>query len=263
MKRLAYRSVTDFEELRELSELQGTAWPMDMFTSAVQMKAAVQHGGSVIAAYEGERAAGFCYGFAAYDGKEPYLHSHMMVVHPDYRDQGAGTRLKQEQRLWAIERGYSAITWTYDPFQLRNGYLNLCKLGGTVSDYMPAVYGVDQAGDPSDRFLIRWELESPRVCAAVRGEPASDPRWPDYAKLIEKAGKPGNRLSAWDSVDGGYLLAVPRDAAEIKKRSPETIVAWKRQLRELCQEAFGRGYRIVGMLPGDAEIDYYVLEGET
>lgn len=263
MEQLGYRSVTDFYELQVLSELQGTAWPIEMFTSAVQMKAAVQHGGSVIAAYEGERPAGFCYGFAAYDGKEPYLHSHMMVVHPDFRDRGVGTRLKLEQRLWAIEHAYSAITWTYDPFQLRNGYLNLCKLGGTVSVYMPAIYGLDQLGDPSDRFLIRWELASPRVCAAVQGEYAVDPRWPDYEKLIGDAANLGARLPAWDFVRGGYLLAVPRDVAGIKKSSPDTIVEWKRRLRALCEAGFDRGFRIVGLLPGDVEVDYYVLEREV
>lgn len=262
MEQLTYRSVTDFYELRVLSKLQSTAWPMEMFTSAVQMKAAVQHGGSVIAAYEGERPAGFCYGFAAYDGNEPYLHSHMMVVHPDFRDRGVGTRLKLEQRLWAIEQGYSAITWTYDPFQLRNGYLNLCKLGGTVSIYMPAIYGCDEQGDPSDRFLIRWELTSPRVCSAIRSKRAADPRWLDYVKLVDGAANPNGRLPAWDSLSGGYLLAVPRDAAGIKKNRPDVIVAWKLWLRELCEEAFGRGFRIVGLLPGDTEVDYYVLEGE-
>src|SRR5690606_17463366 len=85
------------------------------------------------------------------------------------------------QRSWAIERGYSAITWTFDPFQLRNGYLNICKLGGTVSAYMPAVYGTDQDADPSDRFLVRWELTSPRVCAAIVGDYAAERRWTEYA----------------------------------------------------------------------------------
>lgn len=262
MGELVYRAVTDFNELRVLSELQGTAWSKDMFTSAVQMKAAVQHGGAVIAAYEDERAAGFCYSFAAYDGNQTYLHSHMMVVHPDFRDQGVGTSLKLEQRLWAIEHGYSAITWTYDPFQLRNGYLNLCKLGGTVNVYIPALYGFDEQGDPSDRFLIRWELMSPSVCSVIQSRPRSEARWNTYVKLAKDALSPDARFPMWQSLNEGYLLAVPHNIAAIKKSRPEEIVAWKLWLRELCEKAFSRGFRVVGLLRGDTEVDYYVLEGE-
>jgi len=275
MERLAYRSVTDYDELRRLAGLQGTAWPAEMFTSAVHMKAAVLHGGSVIAVYDDERPAGFCYGFPAYDGKAPYLNSHMMVVHPDYRDRGLGTRLKLEQRSWAIERGYSAITWTFDPFQLRNGYLNICKLGGMVAAYMPAVYGTDQDADPSDRFLVRWELTSPRVCAAIEGDYAANRRWVEYAVLLGDAEARSVRSHApifaesglereceskRDFADAGYLLAVPKDAAGIKKRDPAAIVAWKKRLRASCERAFGGGYRIVGLIPGDESCSYYVLE---
>jgi predicted GNAT superfamily acetyltransferase len=263
MEQLTYRSVTQFDELQKLSELQGTAWPLEMFTSAAHMKAAVLHGGSVIAVYEGSRAAGFCYGFAAYDGKAPYLHSHMMVVHPDYRDRGLGTKLKLEQRLWAMDRGYKAITWTYDPFQLRNGYLNVCKLGGMVGVYMREVYGVDQYEDPSDRFLIRWELSSPRVEAAARGEYVADPCWEGYPVLVMAAVKEGEQLSSpiWELKEDGYLLAVPQNAATIKQRDPAVLVAWKQRLRTVCELAFSKGYHIVGLLPGDAETSYYVLEG--
>lgn len=264
MEQLTYRSVTQYDELRQLSELQGTTWPSEMFTSAAQMKAAVLHGGSVIAVYDDGKPAGFCYGFSAYDGKEPYLHSHMMVVHPDYRNRGLGTKLKLEQRLWAIERGYSAITWTYDPFQLRNGFLNVCKLGGSVSVYMHAVYGTDRHEDPSDRFLVRWELASPRVRAAIRGEYAADRRWTGYSVLLGDVEKHDVHPPGLErNFNGeGYLLAVPRDAAKIKERDPAVIAAWKQRLRELCEQAFSRSYRIVGLLPGDDDISYYVLEGE-
>lgn len=275
MERWIYRSVTQYDELRRLSELQGTAWPADVFTSAAHMKAAVMHGGAVIAAYDGETPAGFCYGFAAFNGKETYFHSHMMVVQPDYRDQGLGTRLKLEQRLWAIERGYPAITWTYDPFQLRNGFLNVCKLGGTVNVYLPAVYGIDGLTDPSDRFLVRWELESPRVRAAVRGQYSAESRWSDYAVLLgnvaPRGESSGERLcgdrplrepesSERDFSDEGYLLAVPQDAAGLKRREPAVIVDWKRRLRAVCERAFEQGCRIVGLLPGDEAVGYYVLE---
>lgn len=266
MNDIIYRTVVDFEELLPLMALQQTAWASDTVSSAVHMRAAILQGGSVIAAYDGTEAVGFCYGFAAFDGQASYFHSHMMAVHPQYRDRGIGKRLKLEQRLWAIAYGYSAITWTFDPFQPRNAYLNLCKLAGTVSRYIPKVYGTDETGDPSDRFLIRWELESPRVRSAVQGTPAANPRWAQYPILLNDPEKepepPRAAIPRQERRDGGgFLLAVPKDAAAVKQRSPAIVVAWKRRLRELCEDAFACGYRVAGFLPGGGtDVSYYVLE---
>lgn len=280
MGELTYCAVTDYDQLTNLASLQGTAWPAEMFTSAVHLKAAVLHGGAVIAAYDGAQPVGFCYGFPAFNGTHSYLHSHMMVVNPAYRNRGLGTKLKLEQRQWALAYGYGIITWTYDPFQPRNAYLNLCKLGGTISTYIPAMYGTDVQSDPSDRFLVRWELASHRVTSAIQGgHGGGESRWHNYRVLLgnveqgmEQQGQPEqsehqvhreHQVKAWSEVNGesGYLLAVPQDSAAVKQRNPEALVQWKRRLRELCKHAFRNGYRIVGFLPGSEDVGYYVLEG--
>ena len=282
---IRFRRIDVYEELKEIARLQGEHWPPDFWTPAEQMKAAVMHGGSVIAAFDGDRPVGFCYGFAAFDGRRRYFHSHLAVIRAEYRDRGIGMRLKAEQRRWALEYGYDTITWTYDPFQLRNAHLNLHKLGGTVRDYFRGVYGTDAAGDPSDRFLIRWELNSPRVIAALEGKTPWDARWPEYpvwlapdggmsagtdAAAFAAAGDApsaaaGAAVSAAGGGDGvfhepGLLLAVPKQAAELKVARPEAAIRWKLALRAKCEEAFRRGYRVVGVLPGDERCSYYVLE---
>ena len=133
---ILYRLVTDVRELVQMVELQKMVWGPDTLTSMQHMRAAILHGGSVIGAFHEGAVVGFCYGFIGYDGKSPYVGSHMMAIHSEYRDRGIGMRLKLEQRLWAMQAGYGRIVWTFDPFESRNGYLNICKLGGTVSTYI-------------------------------------------------------------------------------------------------------------------------------
>lgn len=110
--------------------------------------------------------------------REPVFHSDMLAVDPAYRDRGIGRRLKWTQRRWALEQGLYLITWTYDPLQTRNGFLNLTRLGGVARRYLREFYGAMDddinRGLPSDRLLIEWYLDSDRVArraaAAARGQ---------------------------------------------------------------------------------------------
>ena len=54
----------------------------------------------------------------------------MLGIHPDYQSMGIGKKLKEEQRKFAKEMGYDLITWTFDPLESRNAYLNVSKLYG-------------------------------------------------------------------------------------------------------------------------------------
>ncbi|MBP1993795.1 GNAT family N-acetyltransferase [Paenibacillus eucommiae] len=167
---ITYRTITEIPELHEAVQLQLTTWGQESVTSMAQMAAAILHGGVVFGAFEGSRMVGFCYGFAGFKGgdvREAYVGSHMMAIHPDYRDRGIGMNLKLKQREWAMEYGYAKIVWTFDPFETRNAYLNLCKLGGTVSQYIPSFYGKDKLQLPSDRFVVEWELASERVVSSI------------------------------------------------------------------------------------------------
>jgi predicted GNAT superfamily acetyltransferase len=57
-----------------------------------------------------------------------------------------------------------------------NAWFNLVKIGAVAVGYHPDFYGEvedgNNAGDRSDRCTIRWELEVPRVVAAIEGRPA-------------------------------------------------------------------------------------------
>ncbi len=133
-------------------------------------------GGQVIGAFT---ATGLMVGFAmalpgVRDGR-PYLHSHMLAVLPEYRNAGLGRRLKLAQRDDALARGFELMEWTFDPLEIKNAYLNITRLGALSRRYAADFYGPSssplQAGLPTDRLYAEWWLRSPRVEAALRGEP--------------------------------------------------------------------------------------------
>ncbi|SFA72570.1 Predicted acetyltransferase, GNAT superfamily [Cohnella sp. OV330] len=268
--RIQYRLITDIEELVQAVHLQKKVWAPDTITSMQQMRAAILHGGAVNGAFSKEELVGFCYGFIGYDGKAPYVGSHMMALDPAYRDRGIGMRLKLEQRLWALEAGYDKIVWTFDPFESRNAYLNLCKLGATVSSYIREFYGYDAAGHPTDRFLVEWALSSARATDAAegRGAPAGDAA--AYPRLLGVEFTDG-KVTALGHQSGkdligladGLRLPIPRAAAQLKQAQPDAFKVWQRQLRELATAAFSQGYRVVSCHRAEPEVQDYVLERQA
>ncbi|UKS29499.1 GNAT family N-acetyltransferase [Paenibacillus sp. HWE-109] len=262
-----YRIVTEVRELGEVVELQKMVWGPDPVSSMQHMRAAILHGGAVIGAFCKEALVGFCYGFIGYDGKNPYVGSHMMAIHPAYRDRGIGMRLKLEQRLWAMHAGLSKIVWTFDPFESRNAYLNICKLGGTVSTYIPDFYGSDPAGYPTDRFLVEWMLSSDRVVRAINRQHQLNGDSTDYPQLLEFEYTDGKVTGLVDMAakskignSHGLRLPVPQAASKLRQTQPDLYKVWQRQFRELSTSAFAHGYQVVSCHQSKPEVQDYVLE---
>jgi predicted GNAT superfamily acetyltransferase len=108
-----------------------------------------------------------------------HLHSHMNAVAPWRRSGGVGHALKLLQRAICLDRGVTEVRWTFDPLIRRNAHVNLVKLGGEVTAFLPDFYGrLDDAitgTDRSDRFEVRWRLDSERVRRALARQ--SQPVW--------------------------------------------------------------------------------------
>ena len=108
-----------------------------------------------------------------------HLHSHMNAVDPSARGRGIGLALKLRQRAVCLEHGIDEVRWTYDPLIRRNARMNLVRLGVEVIAFHPDFYGrLDDAitgTDHSDRFEVRWRLDSPRTTRALAGDP--QPAW--------------------------------------------------------------------------------------
>jgi predicted GNAT superfamily acetyltransferase len=123
---------------------------------------AMTHGGSYLA---GVFVSGQCIGASfAFPTKTDSLrlHSHMTAVIEAFRDTGVGYALKNHQKIWAIDKGYSEITWTFDPLVSRNAKFNLIKLGAEVIAYYPNFYGkmIDSINflEESDRLMVSWKI---------------------------------------------------------------------------------------------------------
>ncbi|WP_167758857.1 GNAT family N-acetyltransferase [Thermaerobacter sp. FW80] len=164
MGELQIRPVERMDACRALEALQAQVWgDPAMVVPAHQLYVVARHGGVLLAAYEGEQPVGFVYGFPARHGGRWVLHSHMLGVLPVYRDRGVGRRLKEAQREYARALGYPTITWTFDPLECRNAYLNLRRLRARARTYLPDFYGSMQDALnrdlPSDRLLAEWDTE--------------------------------------------------------------------------------------------------------
>ena len=158
------RELVSADELAVLPEFERHVWGGNAEAVSVNMLVATLiEGGMAIGAFDGGRIVGAVYGFAT---REPHvLHSHYMAVDAEYRRRGLAVTLKQAQRTWCLERGYTAMRWTYDPLQVANAHLNLRVLGAVGILYHPNHYGAlggINGSLPSDRITVRWDLEAPR-----------------------------------------------------------------------------------------------------
>jgi predicted GNAT superfamily acetyltransferase len=187
---IAIRACSGLDELEACVQLQIETWSYDV-ADVVPRKVflvAQKIGGQVIGAFdtalggaskEGrpESLVGFAMSWPGvktdHGAPLPYLHSHMLAVRKNYRNQGLGARLKLEQRRDALQRGIRRMEWTFDPLEIKNAFLNIHKLGATASRYEVDFYGVSssrlQGGLPTDRLVAEWQLDSPRVEDLVAG----------------------------------------------------------------------------------------------
>ncbi len=206
-----------------------------------------QTGGQVFGAFDGERLAGFTMAVVGIRDGQVYFHSHMTGVHRDYRDRGIGRMLKLFQREEALSRDVRLICWTFDPLEFRNAYFNLNRLGAISRKYLPNLYGVTSSplhrGLATDRLLVEWHLDSPRVIAAVSGAPI---QLPEFSVLIAMPPHPTS------SSEPSPAEAPPQDPSVEQPQSLQS------RLREDFLKYFQRGYATVAVRK-DTQAPAYIL----
>ena len=170
------RPARDRSDYEACVRLQREVWGLSdlEITSVIQLIATVHAGGLLLVADSADGVLGFCYAFAALRGGEGHLHSDMLAVSPRARGLGVGLRLKWAQREEALRRGLRLVTWTFDPMRARNARLNLHHLGAFARELLPDFYGTTSSalhhGLATDRLMVRWELDHPRVARRAAGE---------------------------------------------------------------------------------------------
>jgi predicted GNAT superfamily acetyltransferase len=170
------RPLADLSEFGLCVEIETAVWgydPRDVIPQRMFLLAS-RIGGQVLGAFVGGVMAGFAMALPAYRNGHPYLHSHMVGVLPEFRNHGLARRLKLAQRDDALQRGFELMEWTFDPLEIKNGHLNVARLGAIVRRYKRNFYGASssplQGGLPTDRVYAEWWLRSRRVCGVLAGE---------------------------------------------------------------------------------------------
>jgi len=247
--RVVLRELETPEEYAETEEVSKAAWRFTdrAVSPASDLVAATHAGGLTAAAYEGKRMLAFVHGIPRVDLGQRAQHSHLLAVRPEAQGRGLAADLKLFQRRWCLDRGISLVTWTYDPFLVKNARLNLVRLGGTVRTLLPNFYGVMggiYASLPTDRFEVTWRLLDPEVERAAAGAPRLSP--PDSPDL------PIATLRSLPSSAERTALPFPAGAPKTYRSDPERSLREKRSFRKLATELFRRGYEAYGVTVREA-----------
>lgn len=238
-------SADDPVSCRAVEELQREVWgqPDRAVVPAEQIRAVVHNGGMLLLAHEDDTLIGFCYAFVGVEEDRPIWCSHMLAVRRPWRSKGVGRALKQGQRALARERGISKITWTFDPLQARNAYLNLHRLGAYARRYFVDHYGAMDddinRGTPTDRLLAEW----PVADAARPARPGARP-WILPATTGAGVTRPGE-LDAGHAAGDGGLIAVPSDVDALRRAATDATAQWRLALRDALQASFAAGLTAV------------------
>jgi predicted GNAT superfamily acetyltransferase len=240
------REVHAMADLAEVSQLMDSIWrpPTGATSITAELMRALSHSGNYVAAgYEDGRMVGASVAFLS-GPPGTSLHSHITGAVGGH---GVGLALKLHQRRWALDRGLSRITWTYDPLIRRNAHFNLTKLAAMPEEYLCSFYGAMSDainnGDETDRVLAVWDLAGPAAVAAASGSPyqVQPPADAVYA-LSDEDGKP-----VIGSTRGpAELIEVPPDVELMRRDDPDTAKAWRLAMREVLGGLLAEGARVTG-----------------
>lgn len=253
---IVIRSLHRIEELEDVRKLESTIWGETDSTPSHQTITAVKNGGLVLGAYMEEQLVGFQYSFPGFNGQSAYLCSHMLGIDVQFRNKGIGEKLKLAQREEAIKLGYSVITWTYDPLESVNGYLNIAKLGGVCSTYIANCYGemddLLNSGIPTDRFLVEWHIGKQET-TDYRGTGIAL----DYVmenSLIQwdtdKKGLPVPSLTLPlpEQECGTAFVAIPKDFRTIRDTNIQAATEWRMKTSEIFTNLFQQGWQVTDFI---------------
>ena len=199
-------------------------------------------------AFDGDDLIGYVLGWVAVDPSDGlHEHSHMLATLPDRRHRGVGHALKLAQRASCLDRGIDLVRWTFDPLVARNAHLNINKLGASCDrfhrDYYGSMPDAINAGDRSDRLVVRWQLHLPPVSPPV----------PSGATLVVRSEGPVEmpepqavRGVGHDDTVG---IQIPADHAGVRSADPGLGMAWRDAVGAALETCFALGLVVVAFDP--------------
>lgn len=231
------RQCETLEEFEACLQMQRDVWQFsDLDVTPLRSFVIARHGGGfTLGAFDTSnkeigkqigKLIGFTHALASFDEKlRPYYYSQMLAVEPGLQNAGIGVKLKLAQRERAFQTGVPLFTWTFDPIQSRNAYLNIVKLGAVVRRYYVNYYGNKSSsafhrGLDTDRLFVEWWVRSSHVASALAG--------------VRSSGAPE------------AVVEVPRDIESIKKRDIDEARHWQLRVRDGFQKCLNEGLYCAG-----------------
>lgn len=255
---LKIRNLHTVKELEEVYQLEGLIWSVEDAIPVNQTIATVKNGGFILGAFYNDKLIGFQYSFPGFNGKNIYLVSHSLGIHPDYRAFGIGERMKRAQKELALQMGYEYIAWTYDPLETVNGNLNVHKLKAVCTAYLEDVYGemsdAMNTGIATDRFWVEWRIRDAEN--SVRNECRLDDSYLIRTQLEGDFVKP---KEVDLELDNEYLLVpVPSNFQSMKKSHFSLAVKWRETTRIVFNHYLKRGWVVIDLLKDSKTANQYV-----
>jgi predicted GNAT superfamily acetyltransferase len=250
---VSFRDLTSLDDFAGVVELERQIWGpgYDDVVPVPILAITVKRGGILIGAFEKDRLVGFVYSIPGIKHDKPTHWSHMLGVVPEYRSAGLGRELKLLQRERALSMNLELIEWTYDPLQAANAHLNFAKLGVVVDEYEENVYGESGSplhrGNPTDRFVAEWWIQTPHVKERVGEGASSRPAARSDGTPVNVVKPAGEWLECRNvdlSVDAPRItVAIPVGFTDMMSQAPELALSWRMATRSIFMTLFARGYR--------------------
>lgn len=253
------RDLASLQEIAEAVRIQEETWG-EGFTERVpgaMFVVAQKIGGVVAGAFSPQgRMLGFVFGLTGVRNGRLVHWSDLLAVRPEAQGRHVGEALKRWQHDRCLERGVTTIYWTFDPFVAKNAHLNLNRLGATVDEFVPDMYGT-ATNSPvhgplgTDRFVVAWPVDTvPALPGPDRSMLAGAP------VVASSAGRaPGTSFPDARAV----VVGIPRDYAVLLAGDLGRAKAWRRAAREAFLHYLPLGYRVSAFVPDPVGDASYVL----
>ncbi|HUM03178.1 MAG TPA: GNAT family N-acetyltransferase [Thermoanaerobaculia bacterium] len=245
--RVVIRELRTTDEFHETFDVSKEAWKFEdrVLSPWTDLIAGTHAGGMTAGAFEKGRMLGFVHGLPRTNLGEPAHHSHLLAVRPEAQGRGLSVQLKLFQRDWCLRHGVRIVTWTYDPFLLKNAKLNLCRLRAVVRGFLPNFYGFMggiYGNLPTDRFEVTWRLDDPAVAAAARGE----------APPPEESGRVPVARSGPVPRAPRVALPFPAGAPGIYRSDHDGTLRERKRFAAAARALFAKGYQADGVAVREA-----------
>jgi predicted GNAT superfamily acetyltransferase len=266
------RPLQSSEDYAAFESLQKETWGQNLSEIiSGSMASIVQKIGGIAAGAFDETGEmlGFVFGFAGFKDRVPVHWSHLLAVKEKARNKGIGRQLKLYQREVLLKLGVKNVYWTFDPLVAKNASLNFNLLGARAVDYVVDMYGSGDdidlfRGLGTDRFVMKWEIESDAVTEILSGRRKFTDRAYGATPVVVKRALPSDPNAMPEL---GHLERAPRVRIEIPAEihalrdvSVASASAWRQKTREAFQFYLSAGYEVMGLAKSSTGRHFYCLE---